>query len=147
GVDGRVAGQGALVEQHPVRVGDLGARRDDVAVVGGGAARERVDGAPVEHGGAAPEDEVDVAFDVAVPVVLARRHGHRRAVRVQRVLVAEEAAVVERRAVAAHAAGDGLGAAHAGVVGAEPVVREGDGAGGEAGAVELHRGGTGGADG
>ena len=106
---------------------------DDVAggLVGGGAGlRGEVAGAVgvefgvVEDGGGVAEDEVDAAFDVGVDVVLAAVVGE------ERVLMAEEAAVLEDAAVAAVGYGDGL----AGVAGG---VLEGDVVGLEAGAVDL----------
>ena len=78
----------------------------------------------VEDGGGVAEDVVDAAFDVGVDVVLAAVVGE------ERVLMAEEAAVLEDGAVAA--VGDGYGLA--GVAGG---VLEGDVVGLEAGAVDL----------
>ena len=78
----------------------------------------------VEDGGGVAEDEVDAALDVRVDVVLAAVVGK------ERVLMAEEAAVLEDCAVGADGDGDGL----AGVAGG---VLEGDVVGFEAGAVDL----------
>jgi len=79
-----------------VLVGVLPAlRREDVALVGQRLARVQV--AALQHDGGVAEDEVDGAVDVAVAEELPE------GVHVQRVLVAHEAAAVERRQVGAHA--------------------------------------------
>ena len=83
-----------------------------------------VDLGVVEDGGGVAEDEVDAALDVGVDVVLAAVVGE------ERVLVAEEAAVLEDGAVGADGDGDGL----AGVAGG---VFEGEVVGFEAGAVDF----------
>ncbi|KAB8106844.1 hypothetical protein EE612_041350, partial [Oryza sativa] len=85
----------ALDGDAGVLVGVLPAlRREHVLLVGVRAARVEV--AVLEHDGGVAEDEVHRAVDVAVAVELAKR------VRVQRVLVAREAAPVERRQVGVH---------------------------------------------
>ena len=78
----------------------------------------------VEDGGGIAEDVVDATLDVGVDVVLAAVVGE------ERVLVAEEAAMLEDAAVAAVGDSDGL----AGVAGG---VLEGDVIGLEAGAVDF----------
>ena len=94
-----------------------GLRGDEAGAVG-------VELVAIEDGGGVAEDVVDAAFDVGVDVVLAAVVGE------ERVLMAEEAAVLEDAAVAAVGDGDGL----AGVAGG---VLEGDVVGLEAGAVDL----------
>ena len=78
----------------------------------------------VEDGGGVAEDEVDAALDIGVDVVLAAVVGE------ERVLMAEEAAVLEDGAVGANSDGDGL----TGVAGG---VFEGEVVGFETGAVDL----------
>ena len=78
------------------------------------AVRERVDLAIFEKRQRVPEDEIDVAFDVAIREVLACRFAWSAvglaafAIRVQRVLEAEEADVAEDGAVGGDADRDGL---------------------------------------
>ena len=74
--------------------------------------------------GGTAEDEVDVAFDVTVPVVLPGEGGQAEGVGVQRVLMAEEAARLEGGTVAHDLHGDGLRRGDLRVVGAQPVVGE-----------------------
>ena len=73
----------------------------------------------VEDGGGVAEDEVDAAFDVGVGVVLAAVVGE------ERVLMAEEAAVLEDSAVGADGGGDGLAGVAGGVLEGEVVGLEG----------------------
>lgn len=69
-------------------------RREDVGLAGDGGAGDEL--ARLEDGGGVAEDEVDGAGDGALAVELAER------VRVERVLVALDAAPVRRRHVRAH---------------------------------------------
>lgn len=90
-------------EDEAVLDGEAGALVRVLAALGGDGdllERERharEDAAPLEHGRAVAEDEVDCAVDVALPVELPQR------VRVQRVLVPLEAALEECRLVRVHA--------------------------------------------
>jgi hypothetical protein len=94
----RVRRDGAVVDDGPARGPPL--RRHDVLLVVHAPAH--LDEAVLQHHLRVAEDEVDGAADHAVAVVLPAR------VRVQRVLVPVELALVERRRVALHTQRHGL---------------------------------------
>lgn len=137
GAGGGRTGEGAVLRQEPVRVGAGRAGREHEALRGEGhVPLQGAQFAVVQDGGGTAEDEVDVALDVAVAEVLPGEDGQVRRVRVEGVLVAQEAAVVEGAAVARDLDGDGLGSGDGGIRGAQPVVGEGEVAGGEAVGLE-----------
>src|SRR3954466_15560000 len=99
----RVAGEGAVEKDVAVRVIRRRAGGGDVTAV------LRDDRAVIEDGGGRPEDEIDAAFNVAVLVILPS------AVRVERVLPPEEAAISKDLSVPGGGECEGLAVVAGGV--------------------------------